>query len=470
MDYNKLTPETLSELSRIAGAENVLSGQSIGADMCHDERPLYGTAVPEAVVYVQDEEQVSELLRLCSAARLPVTVRGAGTGLAGGAVAAEGGVVLCTARMNRIISCDEEEMSVLVQPGVTLMELNEYLAARGLRYTPDPGEKTATIGGNAATNAGGPNAFKYGSTRDNVLSVRAVLPSGEAVQLGCDVRKCNDGYNLMQLLLGSEGTLAVITELKLKLRPAVKAQMGFILPFDSLESCLSAAGRLANSGLSPETLEFMDSDMIAFSSSVSGSAVFPAEMGGEHVGAVLYTNFAGESDEELEAVMEKVAELSEELMPLDVLVVDDPTLRRNVEEAHEALHMCVETRTKRFDESNAAVPPAKLAEYIGELRACAEELGLTLHLFGHAGDGNVHAYVYNDEVPDEEFMSRTEAFMERNYRKCIELGGAVSAEHGIGRGKKRYLGEKVGDGCLALMRSIKRAFDPEQILNPGKIF
>mgnify|MGYP000770076035 FL=1 len=217
MDYNKLTPETLSELSRIAGAENVLSGQSIGADMCHDERPLYGTAVPEAVVYVQDEEQVSELLRLCSAARLPVTVRGAGTGLAGGAVAAEGGIVLCTARMNRIISCDEEEMSVLVQPGVTLMELNEYLAERGLRYTPDPGEKTATIGGNAATNAGGPNAFKYGSTRDNVLSVRAVLPSGEVVQLGCDVRKCNDGYNLMQLLLGSEGTLAVITELKLKL-------------------------------------------------------------------------------------------------------------------------------------------------------------------------------------------------------------------------------------------------------------
>lgn len=337
MDYNKLTPEMLSELSRIAGAENVLSGQSIGADMCHDERPLYGTAVPEAVVYVQDEEQVSELLRLCSAARLPVTVRGAGTGLAGGAVAAEGGIVLCTARMNRIISCDEEEMSVLVQPGVTLMELNEYLAERGLRYTPDPGEKTATIGGNAATNAGGPNAFKYGSTRDNVLSVRAVLPSGEVVQLGCDVRKCNDGYNLMQLLLGSEGTLAVITELKLKLCPAVKAQMGFILPFDSLESCLSAAGRLANSGLSPETLEFMDDDMIAFSSSVSGSAVFPAEMGGEHVGAVLYTNFAGESDEELEAVMEKVAELSEELMPLDVLVVDDPTLRRNVEEAHEEI-------------------------------------------------------------------------------------------------------------------------------------
>ena len=194
-------------------------------------------------------------------------------------------------------------------PGVTLVDpamtaahhLERMLAERGLRYTPDPGEKTATIGGNAATNAGGPNAFKYGSTRDNVLSVRAVLPSGEVVQLGCDVRKCNDGYNLMQLLLGSEGTLAVITELKLKLCPAVKAQMGFILPFDSLESCLSAAGRLANSGLSPETLEFMDDDMIAFSSSVSGSAVFPAEMGGEHVGAVLYTNFAGESDEELEA-------------------------------------------------------------------------------------------------------------------------------------------------------------------------
>lgn len=469
MEYNKVDAQMLEELRGIVGAENVLSGDGIGADLCRDERPLYGTATPEAVVYVRTAQQVSELLKLCGQKRVPVTVRGAGTGLVGGAIPARGGIVACTAKMNKLVSCDEEALTAVVQPGVTLLELNEYLAGKGLRYTPDPGEKTATIGGNAATNAGGPSAFKYGSTRDNVLSVEAVLPNGEIVRLGCDVRKCNDGYGLMQLVLGSEGTLAVITELKLRLRPAVKAQMGFIFPFDSLETCIAAAQRLSASGLSPEILEFMDDDMIAFSSSVTGSEVFPKECAGEHVGAVLYANFIGETDEELEALMEKVAELSEELLPLDVLVVDDPTLRKGVEEAHEALHMCVETRTKRFDESNAAVPPAKLPEYVAELRAAAEELGLTLRLFGHAADGNVHAYVYNDELSDEAFKAVAAAFMERDYACVLRLGGAVSSEHGIGSGKKRYLGEKLGSAQLALMRGIKRAFDPEQILNPGKI-
>ena len=310
MEYSKISNKVLEELAGVVGAENVQAGEAVGADMCRDERPLYGISAPEAVVYAKAAEEVSEVLKLCSKHHIPVTVRGAGTGLTGGAVAEYGGVLLSTSKMNNIIACDEENMTLTVQPGVTLMELNKFVNERGLRYTPDPGEKTATIGGNAATNAGGPSAFKYGSTRDSVLSIQAVLANGEIVNFGCDVRKCNDGYDLMQLVLGSEGTLAVITELKLKLRPAIKAQMGFILPFDSLDNCVSAAKKLASSELSPEILEFMDDDMIEFSASVTGNAVFPQEAGGEHVGAMLYTYFAGENDEELEALMERVAELS----------------------------------------------------------------------------------------------------------------------------------------------------------------
>ena len=470
MEYSKISNKVLEELAGVVGAENVQAGEAVGADMCRDERPLYGISAPEAVVYAKAAEEVSEVLKLCSKHHIPVTVRGAGTGLTGGAVAEYGGVLLSTSKMNNIIACDEENMTLTVQPGVTLMELNKFVNERGLRYTPDPGEKTATIGGNAATNAGGPSAFKYGSTRDSVLSIQAVLANGEIVNFGCDVRKCNDGYDLMQLVLGSEGTLAVITELKLKLRPAIKAQMGFILPFDSLDNCVSAAKKLASSELSPEILEFMDDDMIEFSASVTGNAVFPQEAGGEHVGAMLYTYFAGENDEELEALMERVAELSEELMPLDVLVIDDPTLRKTVEEAHEALHTCVEARTKRFDESNAAVPISALTEYVEALKGAARECGLDIKLFDHAGDGNVHAYVYNDELSDEEFSRKSAEFMEKTYLECIRLGGAITSEHGIGKGKKKYLREKLSEAELAVMRAVKRAFDPELILNPGNLF
>lgn len=281
MNYNRIDPDTAAALKAAAGESNYLDGADIGADMSHDERALYGTAAPEAVIYAESTEQVAEVLKVCTAKHIPVTTRGAGTGLAGGAVAAEGGVVLCTARMNRILGYNETDMTVTVEPGVTLSDLNRDAAAHGLRYAPDPGEKTASIGGNAATNAGGPSAGKYGSTADNVINIKAVLADGEICEFGCGVRKCNDGYNLMQLMLGSEGTLGVVTELTLRLRPAVKASMGFIFPFDSMESCISAAAKLRASGLEPEIMEFMDRGIVRFSSEVSGNEVFPLAAGGE---------------------------------------------------------------------------------------------------------------------------------------------------------------------------------------------
>lgn len=470
MNYNRIGPDTAAALKAAAGAGNYIDGADIGADMSHDERALYGTAAPEAVIYAESTEQVAEVLKVCAAKHIPVTTRGAGTGLAGGAVAAEGGVVLCTARMNRIIGYNETDMTVTVEPGVTLSDLNRDAAAHGLRYAPDPGEKTASIGGNAATNAGGPSAGKYGSTADNVINIKAVLADGEICEFGCGVRKCNDGYNLMQLMLGSEGTLGVVTELTLRLRPAVKASMGFIFPFDSMESCISAAAKLRASGLEPEIMEFMDRGIVRFSSEVSGNEVFPLAAGGEDVGAVLYADFAGENDDQLGILMETIGELSEELMPLDVLVVDDPTTRRNVEEAHEALHSCVESACRLFDESNAAVPMSAMCEYIESVKAYAAEEGLDIQLFGHAGDGNVHVYVYNKELDEAAFREKAGRFMDKNYAKCRELHGAVTAEHGIGSGKKKYLAQSAGETQLRLMRGIKAVFDPEMILNPGKIF
>ena len=465
MPYNKISPEAAAELAAAVGAENYMTGGGISSDMGHDERSLYGTAMPEAVVCPESAEQVSRVLRICNERLIPVTTRGAGTGLTGAAVPVEGGVLLSTARMDKILGYDEKNLTVTVQPGVKLADLCADAAAHGLRYTPDPGEKTATLGGNAATNAGGPNADRYGSTRENVIGLKAVLATGEIVELGCGVRKSNSGYALLQLLIGSEGTLGVITELTLRLRPEAGARMGFIFPFESMEDCINGALLLRNSGLEPEKLEFMDHDIIEFSSSVSGNVSFPQD-----APAVLMAEFTGRSDGELELLMESIAELAEEMQAADVLVVDEPNVRRAVEEAYDALHSSVEAAARRVDESNTSVPPSELAGYVSFLHALGEEKGLTVRVFGHASDGNVHACIYNDGMSDEEFRAAAAGFMDENYARCRSLNGAVSAEHGIGLGKKRYLAESAGPVRIRLMQGIKAAFDPNMVLNPGKIF
>ena len=464
MAYNRIDRAAAEALEAAVGADNFQIGDQIGADMSHDERSLYGTAAPEAVVYPRSTEQVSAVLRICSERSIPVTPRGAGTGLAGGAVPVEGGVVLSTERMNAILGIDETNLYADVQPGLRLSELCEAAAARSLRYCPDPGERSATVGGNAATNAGGPCADRYGSTRENVIGLTAVLAGGEVIELG-GVRKSSSGYALMQLLIGSEGTLAVITRLRLRLRPAPAQRLGFIFPFGSLDECVAAALALRASGLEPETLDFADRDMVNFSAAVSGNESFPQD-----AAAVLLAEFGVTGEAAAELLMERIAELSEELGALDVLVVDEPNVARSVAEAHAALHSSVEAVTRRFDESNAAVPPGELAGYVEFLHELGAAKGLTVRVFGHAGDGNVHAYVYNDALSDSAFAAAAGEFMDENYARCRALGGAVSAEHGIGLGKRKYLAESCGEAQLRLMRAIKAAFDPQGILNPGKIF
>lgn len=467
--FNKISDDIAAKLKAAAGEQYVLMGDAIGADFSHDEKALYGANAPEAVVYATSTEQVAAILKVCNENNVPVTPRGAGTGLVGGSVPVEGGVVLCTGKMDKIVSYDEEAMTVTVQPGVLLSDLTADAAGKGFLYAPDPGEKTATVGGNVSTNAGGPMAVKYGSTRDSVLNLTAVLPTGEIVKLGCDVSKDNSGYSLMHLVIGSEGTLAVVTEMTLKLNPAPKASLGFILPFSDMETCIAAAAMLKKSGLNPDTLEFMDKEIVKLSTDFTGVPVFPLDAGGEPVEALLLTEFTGESDEELEVLMEKFAELTEESGCLDILVIDNPTLRKSVKEAHDAFHTSVESAAKLCDEANSAVPTAKLAEYLAFAKEQAAANGLTMQNFGHAGDGNAHIYVYNDELAEADFRAAAKTFMDALYAKCAEMGGSVSAEHGVGRGKAGYLAEASGEAKMRVMRGIKAAFDPNGILNPGKI-
>ena len=261
MQYQTLTPELIEQLSAIAPGR-VFTGSDINEDYSHDEMPIYGKAVPEAVVEALTTEEIAAVMKLCNENKIPVTPRGAGTGLVGGAVPIRGGVLLVTTRMNKILSYDEENFTVTVQPGVLLNTLAEDAASKGLLYPPDPGEKFATLGGNVSTNAGGMRAVKYGCTRDYVKAMTVVLPTGEVIHLGSSVSKTSSGYSLLNLMIGSEGTLGVITELTLKLIPAPKETISLIIPYPDMESCIATVPEFFKNHLDPQALEFMGKEIV----------------------------------------------------------------------------------------------------------------------------------------------------------------------------------------------------------------
>ena len=261
MDYQALTPELVQELSAIAPGR-VFTGSDINEDYSHDEMPIYGKSVPEAVVEAASTEEIAAVMKFCNEHHIPVTPRGAGTGLVGGAVPIRGGVLLVTTRMNKILGYDEENFTVTVQPGVLLNTLAEDAASKGLLYPPDPGEKFATLGGNVSTNAGGMRAVKYGCTRDYVKAMTVVLPTGEIIHLGSSVSKTSSGYSLLNLMIGSEGTLGIITELTLKLIPAPKETISLIIPYPDMESCIATVPAFFMHHLNPQALEFMGKDIV----------------------------------------------------------------------------------------------------------------------------------------------------------------------------------------------------------------
>ncbi len=306
--------------------------------------------------------------------------------------------------------------------------------------------------------------MRFGATRDYVLAATAVLPTGEIIKLGAPVVKSSNGLNLLQLVIGSEGTLAVVTELTLKLIPAKKYDISFLMPYESVAEAMSAAIVLKKASLDPVGLELVAREFIEFSASFTGEHTLPED--GE---ATLIVTFEANTEDALDMLMEQFAELAEETGPLDILVVDTPTLKRSIWAAHAALNTSIESGVKRFDESDVVLPMTKVAEYIEAVSELASAMGLTMQVYGHAGDGSLHIFVYNDELEAESFASKSAAFMTDSYAKCTELGGVVSGEHGIGHGKKAYLEAALGEDVMGLMRRVKAAFDPKEILNPGKV-
>ncbi|MCJ7854797.1 FAD-binding oxidoreductase [Lachnospiraceae bacterium NSJ-143] len=466
--YNKVTAEVVEKLKAIA-PNRVFAGEEINEDYIHDEMPIYGKFAPEAVVEAASTEEISEIMKVCNENCIPVIPRGAGTGLAGGAVAIEGGVVLCTTRMNKILEYDMENLSVRVQPGVLLQNLADDAATRGLLYPPDPGEKFATLGGNVSTNAGGMRAVKYGTTRDYVRAMTVVLPTGEIVKFGSNVKKTSTGYSLLNLMIGSEGTLGIITEITLKLVPAPKEIISLIVPFEDLNACIGAVPKVLLSGLNPQALEFMEKDIVRMSEKYLEKQVFPQVIDGVEAGAYLLISFDGDSMEELEQISEQASEILFEEGAIDILVADTPELKKNAWAARGSFLEAIQADTDELDECDVVVPISKIAEYLEYVNSLEEKHGLRIRSFGHAGDGNLHIYACRDGKPEAEWKEKCEAVMDDMYARANEIGGLVSGEHGIGHAKQEYLERCVGPVEMGIMQNIKKVFDPNLILNPGKV-
>lgn len=468
-NYNPVTPEIAEQLKAIVGEKRFQYGDAVKEDYAHDEMPIYGKFYPEAVCEVESTEEVSAIMKICYENNIPVTPRGSGTSLTGASVATHGGVIVCTARMNKILNYDIPNMAVTVQPGILLQDLAADVQQYGLFYPPDPGSKTSSVGGNVATNAGGMRAVKYGTTRDYVLALTVVLANGEVMQIGKTVMKSSTGYSLLHLMVGSEGTLGIITEMTLKLVAKPTYDISVLLPFETVEECIATVPKIRIANLDPQSIEFMDDDIVRSSTAFTGKELFPLEYNGVPVKASILVTFVGEGEDELYERMEKLYELASENGAIDALVIDTPTLKTDVWAARSAFLTSIEGDSKYMDEIDVVVPVDQIASYLAFVYEVGNEVGLTVRNFGHAGDGNLHIYTCSNEVDLDEFWKRNNAFMAKCYTECARIGGQLSGEHGIGSAKMQYMEESVGTVALNMMKAIKNVFDPKGILNPGKV-
>lgn len=464
MGYKKFDEQDLAYLKElIRDEERVLAGNEINEEYSHDE--LSGTSsYPDVVIKVKSAGEISEIMKYAGKHRIPVTPRGAGTGLVGASVAMEHGIMVDTTLMNHILELDEDNLTITVEPGVLLMELAAYVEEHDLFYPPDPGEKSATIGGNISTNAGGMRAVKYGVTRDYVMGLEVVLPDGEITWFGGKVVKNSSGYDLKDLMIGSEGTLGFITKAVLKLLPLPKKIISLLVPFPSLQKAIDTVPEIIRSKALPTAVEFMQREVIEDAEEYLGKS-FPDKQSD----AYLLLKFDGNTTEEVERLYDRVARLCLEQGALDVLISDTEEREESIWKARGAFLEAIKGSTTYMDEVDMVVPRSHVNEMVTYLHSIQKEVKIRIKSFGHAGDGNLHAYVLKDGLSDEVWEQRMHEAMEKIYQKARELGGQVSGEHGIGFAKKPYLKESLPEASLRLMNGIKKVFDPENILNPHKI-
>lgn len=463
MSYNRVSESDIASLRGMVAPDRMFTGEQISGDYAHDE--LGGVErMPDVLIRVKTTEEVAAVMKYAYEHDIPVVARGSGTGLVGGAVALEGGIMIETTLMNRVIELDEDNLTLTVQPGMLLMELADYVQKQGFFYPPDPGEKSATIGGNISTNAGGMRAVKYGVTRDYVRGLTVVLPDGGILQLGGKVVKNSSGYSLKDLVIGSEGTLCIITEAILKLLPLPKYSISLLAPFRTMEEAIAVVPKIIRSPVTPTAVEYMTRDTILYAEEYLGKK-FPDTKNN----AYILLTFDGMSRQHVEDEYTLIAEDLLAEGALDVYLVDTDERKDSVWKARGAFLEAIKASCREMDECDVVVPRRRIDEFINFTHGIAEKYGMRIPSFGHAGDGNLHIYLCRDEDSHEEWLKKTEEIFRELYGMAKTMGGLVSGEHGIGFAKKGYLHDMYGDAEIELMQRIKKSFDPKLLLNPGKI-
>lgn len=422
---------------------------------------------PEVVLQPGTVEEVSRIMAYCNEQRIPVTPRGAGTGLSGGALPVHGGVALDMKRFNKILHVDKRNFQVTTEPGIITQELQEHLKEQGLMYPPDPSSRgSCFIGGNVSENSGGPRAVKYGVVKDYVLNLEVVLPDGSVIWTGANVLKNATGYNLTQLMVGSEGTLGVITKIVLKLIPAVKHDLLMLVPFRSAEQACEAVNSIFLAGYIPSALEFMERDAIEWTMNYVRQSPIPLP---PDIQAHLLIEVDGNDPAQLYAEMEGISEIVQRFDVGELLFADSYeqkqtlwNLRRKVGEAVKV--------TSIYKEEDTVVPRAELPALLRLIKELGRKYGFHSVCYGHAGDGNLHVNIVKQNMSDEDWNEKLTEGIRELFHEVVKLGGTISGEHGIGYVQKKYMDIAFDEIQLKLMKQIKHIFDPRGILNPGKIF
>ncbi len=417
-----------------------------------------GTA--KALVFPVSTEEVSKIMRFAYEKNIPVTPRGAGTNLVGSTVPTGEGIVLDLSRLNHILEVDRETFTATVEPGVILEDFQKYVEAQGLFYPPDPGEKKASIGGNISTNAGGMRAVRYGVTRDYVMGLELVLADGSVITVGSKNRKDTTGLDLKDMVIGSEGTLAVITKCVLKLIPKPEKSLSLLVGYPSLKTGIESVPKLFQANVNPTAIEFIERKVVALGEEFLGLS-FPIP---EAVAYLLLT-FDG-SAEEIDNHIKTVDHVVKEAGAFDVQILDDPQLLQNVWKIRGCLVTAVEAVSEQ-EPLDIVVPINRIDAFVNFVNELEQQTGMRMISFGHAGDGNVHLCVVRGERDDATWEKELDENLSILYHKAYELGGLASGEHGIGLSKQKYMVRATNPINLALMKRVKEAFDEKRILNAG---